>query len=311
MRVGAGIHSLLDRGSLPVLLNTAAGSFRAGHVEELRALFEGAGIRSSVEALEPRELTARVRSLRQCNEPVVAVGGGDGSVSAAAAALAESTTALLPVPLGTRNHFARRFGLASLDDVATLLDTGRLAVVSTGRVNGRSFVNNVSCGYYPHFVRQRERLRPLIANGPADALAFFLALAGRPLMNLELVIEERVVRPRTTALWIGIGKQSLQLPATALAQREGEFLEAVWPRPHSRSALLVTAVQVWRQLRAQRELQHSRLEVLRMPAFTLNSDRPIDLAVDGEIYRWEGPLCFAYRRDALRVLSLVMPQHSA
>jgi diacylglycerol kinase family enzyme len=275
-------------------------------VDELRLLFESAGIRASVQLLEPRELAARVRLLRQNNEPVVAVGGGDGSVSAVAAALAESTTALLPVPLGTRNHFAHRFGLASLKDVATVLHSGRLAVVATGRVNGRSFVNNVSCGYYPEFVRQRERLRPLISSGPADVLAFFLALAGRPLMNLELAVDDRLLVQQTTALWIGIGKHSLQLPARAAARRAGDFLEAVWPRPLSRSRLLITAIQVWRQLRAEQELRHSRLQLLRAPAFTVNSDRPIDLAVDGEIYRWVGPLRLEYRRDALRVFSLVV-----
>jgi len=81
---------------------------------------------------------------------VLGVAGGDGTVSAVAAAAAEAQRPLVVIPAGTRNHFARDLGLDIRNPASALtaLRTGDSALVDLGRVGSRVFVNNVSFGAY-------------------------------------------------------------------------------------------------------------------------------------------------------------------
>lgn len=99
---------------------------------------------------------------------VLGVAGGDGTVSTVAAVAAEADRALLVVPAGTRNHFARDLGLDIHDPAATLhaLRDGERARVDLGLAAGRPFLNNVSFGVYADAL-----LNPDYRHGKARALA--------------------------------------------------------------------------------------------------------------------------------------------
>src|SRR5205085_837823 len=77
----------------------------------IREHFEGAEI---VEAAGD-DLSDAVKRAVDDGAEVVAVAGGDGTIRTAASVLAETGVALLPVPAGTRNHFARELGIDTLD----------------------------------------------------------------------------------------------------------------------------------------------------------------------------------------------------
>ena len=65
--------------------------------------------------------------------------------------------ALLPIPAGTRNHFARDLGIPTLDDAVAAAQHGRTVKIDLGRVNDTVFVNNSSIGLYPRMVMTRDR----------------------------------------------------------------------------------------------------------------------------------------------------------
>ena len=72
---------------------------------------------------------------------VVAAGGGDGTVSAVAAALVDSDAALGVLPMGTLNHFAKDMRIPlDLEHAVSVLFTGAEARVDVGAVNGRIFL---------------------------------------------------------------------------------------------------------------------------------------------------------------------------
>ena len=80
------------------------------------------------------------------------MGGGDGTISAAASALAGTKTLLGILPLGTLNHFARDLGIpANLDEAAKLI-AARAEKVDVAEMNGRVFINNSAIGLYPLMV---------------------------------------------------------------------------------------------------------------------------------------------------------------
>ena len=103
------------------------------------------------------DLGALARQARETGG-LVAVGGGDGTVSAVAAALVDGSVPLGVLPMGTLNHFAKDLGIPlDLEGAVRTLFTGTEARVDVGEVNGRVFLNNSSVGLYPQIVRERER----------------------------------------------------------------------------------------------------------------------------------------------------------
>jgi len=287
------------------MLNRGAGS--AERRAELEGAFSAAGIAVTITETEPAELAAAIRQAVAGGAPAIAVAGGDGTISTAADVLRGSATALLPVPMGTLNHFAGRYGIGSIEAAAQAWLQGTTAIVPVGVVNGRVFVNNASCGFYPHIVRHRDRMRRWLTKWPAAVIAAIRVLIKRPLMEIELQVHGHVIERRTAAVWVGIGRNSLRLPVPGDVEREGDVLEVVIPRAISRLRMLAAAIRVYTRLHASRYTADPVIETLRARRFVLRSDEPIDIALDGEEMRLDGRLVFDYDAKALRVFCLVCP----
>ena len=129
---------------------------KADHAAVEKAL-RAAGIEDPIEMVDGSRITAHVTALVEQGAKRIIVGGGDGSVGAAAQALAGSEAALGILPLGTLNHFARDLGIPfELDRAAALIADGHVRAVDVAEVNGRVFVNNSATGLYPLMVVDRE-----------------------------------------------------------------------------------------------------------------------------------------------------------
>ena len=138
--------------SAHLIVNPAAGG-AAGFLDGLTKTAHERGIR--VHVLKPGE-DARLAAIAaaQGGYEVLGVAGGDGSVSAVATVAAEHEVALVIVPLGTLNHFARDLGLDLARPLRALdaLYAGHERRVDVGRINDRPFINNVSLGVYAQMV---------------------------------------------------------------------------------------------------------------------------------------------------------------
>src|SRR5947209_6928590 len=89
---------------------------------------------------------------------VIGMAGGDGSQAVVAGVAAETGSAMVVVPAGTRNHLALDLGL-DRDDVVGALDAFGDAIerpMDLATVNDRVFVNNVSLGVYAAIIRSPE-----------------------------------------------------------------------------------------------------------------------------------------------------------
>ena len=293
--------------NITVFLNPAAGRGAATEADALKQAFAGAGVRAEVRTLFPHEIGRAMRAAAQEGASALAAAGGDGTISAAADALAGSETILLPVPLGTLNHFCNRYGIGSVDAAVTALARGHVSRVHVGTVNNQVFVNNASCGFYPHVVRHRDRLERVLPRVPAMWIAGLRVLAALPMMKLQIAIHGGTRELRTPALWVGIGRNSLRLPEPGDARVEGEVLEIVAGRADRRGRILALAARMLWHLRQGIEPHGADLVVERAPSFTLSARHAIDIALDGEARRMRGPLEFALRKNALRLFCLVAP----
>ncbi|MGQ0563380.1 MAG: diacylglycerol/lipid kinase family protein [Gemmatimonadota bacterium] len=291
------------KGELPIFVNPGAGQHTGDPRTALERAFESAGARPSIHVLNRAEMQAAIREAIARGADIIGIAGGDGTISSAAHALVHSGAALLPIPLGTFNHFATRYGIPTIEAAVHAWQRATVQPVHVGSVNERTFVNNASCGFYPHIVRHRERLERVLPRVAAMWLAGLRVLLELPMLQVTVHATGETIEVRTPALWVGIGRNSLRLPPTASASASAsELLEAVWARAETRTAVLAVSFRLLRHLRRELEPRDSRLDVVRTSTLTLRSTHPIDIALDGEPLRLVTPLRFEIREAALRVV---------
>jgi diacylglycerol kinase family enzyme len=298
---------LQPRRALFVLLNSDAGSLAGlapAQVEvRVREAFAAAGTAVSTRLCAAGELGPRTREAVAQGAAVVAVGGGDGSLGAAAAELAGGPVPLGVLPLGTLNHFARDLGIpADLGAAARVAAGGRVAELDLGEVNGRVFLNNSSIGLYPELVEGREALRVRRGLGRRSAM---LHTTGRllrryPLLTVEVMVQGRSLALRTPFVFVGNNVYELKL--LELGRRSaldrGELCLYL-ARHQSRAALLrLLALALLGRLQQDRDFR-----ALTATAVTINSRRSLlRVASDGEVHEMRPPICYRSRPRALRVL---------
>ena len=120
---------------------------RSGHTCSI-AIVEGSEVEQALEAAAAED-----------GVDVVMAGGGDGTVSTAAAILRNGDRALAVLPAGTMNLFARSLAIPlDLDAAVAALASGQVRSVDTATANGQPFVHQFSIGMHAKMVRLRERM---------------------------------------------------------------------------------------------------------------------------------------------------------
>ncbi len=233
--------------------------------------------------------------------PVLGMAGGDGSLAPVAAVAIERDVPFVPVPFGTRNHFARDLGFDRDDPVAALeAFRGAERTVDVGAVGDRLFLNNVSLGLYASLVHdpRHETKNRLVALGRILPAAF-----GRTRRPLDLSFETEGGRERRRALVALIANNRYELETIAdLGERErldDGLLHAYVIEAAERRTLLALLVRA-----ATGRLDRARgLEERAATGFRIESEHPrIHAAIDGEPATLPTPLEFEIRSGALRVL---------
>ena len=104
------------------VLNRDGGTLRTVDLEDferrLTATIEHAGHQIAVEVVSGSAVEKALAKAADAGVDVVIAGGGDGTVSVAAAALMNMSTALAILPAGTMNLFARSLGIPLALDAA-------------------------------------------------------------------------------------------------------------------------------------------------------------------------------------------------
>src|SRR5437763_10547315 len=121
-----------------VLLNRGGGAVAANPKigDKVAKALQQAGVDAEIELIGGGDCAVRCRALAERGDALVIVGGGDGTVSAAASALVGTETKLGILPLGTLNHFARDLGIPTdLGEAAELIAEGSERSVDVAEMN--------------------------------------------------------------------------------------------------------------------------------------------------------------------------------
>ena len=195
-----------DSSSMIVIMNRGAGGSddpETRIVELLRRHGEEARV---VHPNKSNNIASVAHEAARSAERIVVAAGGDGTISAVAAALAGSDKILGVLPVGTLNHFAKDLRIPlDLEEAVRTIVEGDTTTVDVGEVNGRVFINNSSLGLYPRIVSRREAQQQRLARGKWTAFfwATLQALRRFPFLDLRIVFEGRQISRRTAFLFVG------------------------------------------------------------------------------------------------------------
>jgi undecaprenyl-diphosphatase len=288
------------RAPVPIFVNASAGA-GADVLEHVARCFAESAV--VIVPVDPARLATEVSSAVTAGATIVGVAGGDGSMRAAAASLAGTGTALLPVPTGTLNHFAQRCGIIDVDAAAAALRAPAFRTLPVGVAGSTIFLNTLTLGEYARTVRMRERWRRFLGKWPAALIGFNATLLSMRLIGVAMETEGRSFTRRTPFVWIGIGWGSFPRVHEALERRRRPDLEVAVLRSGSRRAGFTFLLRLgWRMLRGAQPVRDRALEVLHTRALSLTAHHSIDSTADGEVMRLQPPLDVGVRDDALRVV---------
>lgn len=290
-----------------VILNAGAGTNSDGEKEarsKIAEAFRTAGTDVSIVTPDSsKDLTTLAREATESGEGPIVAAGGDGTVSAVAAALAGSDKILGVLPLGTLNHFAKDLGIPlDLNDAARTIMDNHSINVDVAEVNDEVFINNSSLGMYPHIVARREAQQEQLNRGkwPAFAWATVLAFKRFPFLQLRVRVEGKELERKTAFLFVGNnhyemagfrtgGRASLQDGKLGLYLTHGT----------GRIGLLRLALHAL----FGRLNQADDFEAYSVEEAVIESHRSsLLVARDGEVTRMKPPLRYRIRAGALRVL---------
>src|SRR5215217_1624704 len=235
---------------IAVLINRGGGAAAADPeiASTIADAFRSAGLEADVELIDGGQCEVRSRAVAERGDDMVVVGGGDGTISAAASALVGTDTRLGILPLGTLNHFARDLGIPTdLAEAAAVIAEGKHRLVDVAEMNGRIFINNSAIGLYPLMVIDRDQQRKRL--GRSKRLAMVVAsvriLARFNHQRLSLTVnKERKARLDTPLLFVGNNNYRIDLGAPG--QREsidaGELCVMVM-RKKTRAGLIAASIR--------------------------------------------------------------------
>jgi YegS/Rv2252/BmrU family lipid kinase len=291
---------------ITILLNRGGGAVAADPqiAGKVRKAFKAAKIDARVETIDGGDYEMRCRAIAMRGDELLVVGGGDGSISAAASALAGSKTALGILPLGTLNHFARDLGLPTdIAEAAQLIARGRKRRVDVAEMNDHIFINNSAIGLYPLMVIDRDQQRKRL--GRSKRLAMIVASV-RTLVRfnhqrLTLTINDEKERIDTPLLFVGNNDYRIDLGAPG--QRESlddGTLSVFVMRKKTRGGLIAASIRAL----FNRSRDDDMEKIDGVQRLRVGSHRSmLAVSLDGEVVHAAPPLDYKIRKQALRVIA--------
>lgn len=259
---------------------------------------------------DPGELRRLVRAEVRRGARRVLVGGGDGTLSAAAGILAGTGVALGVVPLGTANDFARSLRIpADLSRACRVVARGHVRDVDVAFAGRRAFLNAASVGASSAAARSVSPGLKRAAGALAYPVAGAAAVAAPP-FRVRLELDRAVHQGWALQVVIGNGRYhgGGRLVTPRARPDDGALdvyvLAAADPdaRGAGRLRNAATLAAYALLLVRGRHLEHGRVVHARAARVTLRTEPPLELDVDGEL-AGRTPATFHVERGALRVLA--------
>ena len=290
------------------ILNRDGGTLRTMDLDAFcasaRTIFEKEGHELDCRVIAGKSVEAELRKAAHDSDvEIVLAGGGDGTVSAAAAMAFKSGKPLAILPAGTMNLFARAIGMPlDLNQALVAVARGRTDRIDVATANGRPFVHQFGVGIHARLVRIRNGMvyGSRLGKMAASLRAIFASAINPPRFEVELhsADGDRTV----TASGIAISNNPLDdSPVPIAATLTAGVLGVYIAQSVTTNELLNLAFDVmtgrWRSNAAVSEAEVRDL-VLRFP----KRKRGTHAVIDGELIDLEPAVTLQVHPKALPVI---------
>jgi diacylglycerol kinase family enzyme len=287
-----------------ILINAGAlAGFDEAMRERLTEVFTRAEGSADVSiARTAEELAVLAQAAAKGDFDLVVAGGGDGTVSLVASAVAGSGKHFGVLPLGTLNHFAKDLHIPlDFDEAVQNLLSGSSVKVDVAEVNGQIFLNNSSLGLYPTIVRERKKHERLgSGKWPAFVWAAIAAFRRYPFVDVRVKVDDQLIARRTPFVFVGNNDYIMERLNIGTRERlDSGRLSLYMTNRTGRWGLLRLALRaLLGRLRNDKDFM-----ALRAAEVTINTKRArARVALDGEVIVLQTPLQYRTRPGALIVI---------
>lgn len=263
-----------------LLVNAASrrGRDAAGPV---RAVLEAAGLGVVAPPMPARDALGAVIEAHAAEIDRVVLGGGDGTLNGAAAALRATGLPFGIIPLGTANDLARTLGIPSgIEAAARVAAAGRTRRIDLGEVNGVPFFNVASIGFGVDLARALTRDAKRRWGVLAYPVAALQALARLRTFRAEIFEGGRRHAIRTLHVAVGNGRHYGGGMTIAEHARIDDGRLDVYSLEVARLWRLLLLLP---SLRSGRHRHWSEIRTLAGTDIAIRTRRPKAVNTDGEI----------------------------
>jgi len=291
---------------ITVLLNRGGGAVAADPqiADKVAQALAAAGVDAEVELIDGGQCAVRCRAISERGDEMLVVGGGDGTISAAASALSGTETLLGILPLGTLNHFARDLGIPpEIEKAAELIGKRPERRVDIAEMNDRMFINNSAIGLYPLMVLDRDLQRKRL--GRSKRLAMIVAslrtLARFNHQRLTLTVNDEKERVDTPLLFVGNNDYRIDIgaPGQRESVEDGELSVFVMRKKTRRGFIAAGLRALFNRVRDDDMVRIEGVQRLRVTS----GRSTLAVSLDGEVVHSAPPLDYKIRKKALRVIA--------
>jgi len=232
------------------------------------------------------------------NDEIIAVVGGDGTVSAVANLLANTKATLLPLPGGTLNHFTKDLDIEqNMDRAIAKASKAKVQKVDVATVNDRVFINNSSLGLYPQSLKIRENNEDKIGKWPAALFGMVRALTR--FRTYHVIIDSESFD--TPFIFVGNNDYKLEnLNGTDRESLAEGVLSVYIVKSNKRLDLVkIFAAALFGKLHVLDDFDHLTTKELQI---TTKGRRRISVSHDGEVSYMTTPINYKIQPKSLRIL---------
>ena len=287
-----------------ILVNPAAGRGKSRRaLSALRRLADEAGCELRV-SRDAQDLVVEAQSAVRDGVERLLVAGGDGTFHHAAQSLVGSDCALGVIPLGRGNDFAGALAVPSdLEEAFHLAQNGPIRRIDVGRVNDRYFTGYCGVGFDSEAAHYANEAPAIFSGSLAYVYSVLRTLFSfrPPVMTVQHTSGEFHGRAMF-AVACNISRFGGGMRIAPAALFDDGALDLVIAKELGKIEIL----RVFPKVYTGEHVNHPAVEITRTPSATVEVDRSLAIACDGELVgRLEGGrLQVSIEAGALQVVAV-------